>query len=489
MKLLPTTAGLALFALLLAQGCYAQSASGKSSRKVPVVTLNQALTAAEKSGPGFQMSSDSLQSSRAQFRQAQAASRVSLNGSGGYFHEDYLPNGSKPITTPQNLLSSDAKAQNAIGALTSNPIGENYQAGAALVGPSTNLTVSGQHLSEEGSLSDQVTGVSIQAKQTLFDGYPGGQSKGNLKEASLSFQTAQVAHTAAIRSLKLQVQQAYYTLLDDQNAARVAVANQAQAKEDLDRVQSFLSVSEATQLDVMQARVAYEQAQLSVSAAKHTALMARKSLSALIGWPLDREYSVAETSAPSIPTLNLTAALKIAETHRSELKQVDLQISSAEVALQLAQSQYYPTVSATGSLRFEHDWTANYSMGTYTAGVSIALPIAERGRLSAGVAQARAELSSLKLKRRQDVQSISIDVENAIFSVMQGKRSLDVAHQQVQAAQQQYDREKAKLASGIATNLDVLRYSANLMSAQSAFEKAKNRYNLAILGLDDSLGL
>ena len=267
------------------------------------------------------------------------------------------------------------------------------------------------------------------------------------------------------------------------------MANQAQAKEDLDRVQSFLSVSEATQLDVEQAKVSYEQAQLSVSSAGHAALMARKSLSELVGWALDRRYTVAETPAPHIPTLDFNAALKIADSHRSELKQVDLQISSARVALALARSQYYPTVSATGSLSFEHDWTANYNMGTYSAGVSIALPIAERGRLSAGVAQAKAQLSSLRLQRSQDLQNISIDVENAIFSVLQGKRSLAVSQQQVQAARHQYDREKARLASGLATNLDVLTYSAKLMSSESAMEKAKNAYNLAILGLDDALGL
>ena len=179
-----------LLATLSVDG-FSQTASENQSKSAPVVSLDQVLSAAEKNGPNFQMNNDSLDSSRAKFRQAQAASRVALNGSGGYAHQDYLPNASKPITTPQNLLSSDAKAQNAIGALGSNPIGESYSAGLALAGPSTNLTVAGQHLSEKGNLSDQVSAVTVSAKQTLFDGYPGGKSKGTLKEADLSYQTAQ----------------------------------------------------------------------------------------------------------------------------------------------------------------------------------------------------------------------------------------------------------------------------------------------------------
>ena len=159
------------------------------------------------------------------------------------------------------------------------------------------------------------------------------------------------------------------------------------------------------------------------------------------------------------------------------------------MALALAKSRYLPTISATGSVSYQRDWSAGYTMGTYTAGLSVSLPIFEDGSLNAQVRQARVQLSSLRVQRSRERQAIAISVDNAIFGVLQSRRSLSLARLSVNAARQQYDLEKTRFSAGLATNLDVLQYSATLMSSESALEQARNGYTLAILGLDNALGL
>ncbi len=457
-----------------------------ASAAVPTVTLEQALKAAEENGPSLKIARYTLGGAEAQLNQAQAKAGLSVSATGAYYHEDNLP-GTTAASSSQ--AGSSAAAQAAVAAGTVSPIGENFQAGVSLTGPSTSVSLSAQHLLEEGSYHDQVSAFKLSGSQTLFDGYPGGRGAATLQEAEYAYRAAQITYDSQALNIAFQVKQAYYTLLGDQHAVLVQEANVNQAKEDLARTEAFLKADQATQLDVLQAQIALRQAQLNLQAAQNQVVVDRKNLSLAIGWPLDKDYVVAETPAPPIPTLDPTQALKMAFENRPELKELALSIASGNVALSLSKSAYYPVVAATGSLSLNQDWTANFNSGTYTAGVSVSLPVFQNGLLSAQVKQAQAQLESLAVQQAQEQQTITIAVQSALFAVAQDKDSLSLSQQSVSAAQGQYDLEKAKFAAGLATNLDVLQASSALMSAESSLEQAKNAYSLAILNLNIALGL
>ena len=61
--------------------------------------------------------------------------------------------------------------------------------------------------------------------------------------------------------------------------------------------------------------------------------MDRKNLSQQIGWPLDRQYTVADSPLPEMPTLQPEEALKTAFQNRSELLTLQLNIAAANVNL------------------------------------------------------------------------------------------------------------------------------------------------------------
>lgn len=456
---------------------------------LPVVSLGEALKKAEAKGQSFRIAEDTLRAARQQLNEARAVNGLSVNGSGAYFYQDNLPGASAPITTPSSLLSSGAAAQDAISQLSSNPVGNNYRAGAVVKGPSTNLSVTAEHLSETAGQKDQVSAVTVSGKQTLFDGYPGGRHTGKLKEARDSFRVAQISYESQLLSLKLDVKQAYYTLLGDQSAVSVRLANVAQAREDLSRVEGLVSADEATKLDVLQARVALGQARVALGSARDKVVIDRKQLSLAVGWPLGKRYRVANVPDPKAATLNLAKAVQTAFQHRPALRESTLKIASGRVALSLAKSQYIPVVSATAGVTFQHDWTAGYNMGTYNAGVSVSVPVFENGLLAAQVDRARAQLDSLEHQQSREQQSIEIAVQNAIFTVLQSKKSLSLARQSVAATEGQYSLEKEKRGAGLATNLDVLQASSSLAQAKAALEKARNSYDLAVLSLNNTLGL
>ena len=135
------------------------------------------------------------------------------------------------------------------------------------------------------------------------------------------------------------------------------------------------------------------------------------------------------------------------------------------------------------------DWTANVNAGSFTVGAPLRCPILDGGLRSAQVQQAADQISSFKVQQDQERQSITIAVENALFSVQDTRDRLDLAGQNVKAAQGQYDLEKARYAVGLVTTLDVLTAFQALTTAQVGLEQARSNYILALLNLDNVMGL
>ncbi len=198
---------------------------------------------------------------------------------------------------------------------------------------------------------------------------------------------------------------------------------------------------------------------------------------------------MADSVVPEPPSRKPQDALKTAFQNRPELLTFELNIAAANVNLELQKSQTLPVVSVNGSLGVGQDWTANVNSGSFTVGASIALPILDGGLRNAQVQQAAEQVSSYKVQQDQERQSITIAVQNALFSVQDTRNRLDLAGQSVKAAQGQYNLQKARYAVGLVTTLDVLTAFQSLTTAQVGLEQAKSSYMLALLNLDNVMGL
>ena len=334
-----------------------------------------------------------------------------------------------------------------------------------------------------------MSSVSLSASQTVFDGYPGGRAAAAVQQADYTYRAAQVAYDASLKSVIYQVKQAYYTLLVDQKTVLIRQATVTQDQQNLAYYQGLLTAGRATQLDVLQNQVTLTQAQLDLRTAQNTVAVDRRNLSQQVGWPQDKEYLVADSPIPDLPSLQLDEALKTAFQNRSELLTFDLNIAAANINLALQKSQTYPVVSVNGGLGLGQDWSANVNAGSFSLGASIALPILDGGLRNAQVEQAADQIASYKVQQDQERQSITIAVQNALFSVQDTRNRLDLAGQSVKAAQGQYDLQKARYAVGLVTTLDVLTALQALTTAEVGLEQAKSNYILALLGLDNVMGL
>ncbi len=448
---------------------------------LPAVTLEECVAAARAGGPSLQLAGITRDTARAALAQARAMSGLTLGESADYYHKGSLP-GMGTSSTGGSPAGSAASG--------SGVNGENFQGGLSLTGPATSVGLTAQHSIAEGASTDQVSSLSLSGSQTVFDGYPGGRAAGVLQQAETVSQVSQVSYDAAMKSVVYQVKQDYYTLLGDQDTVLLRQATSTQAAENLALYNGLFTAQRATKLDVLEVQVALTQAQLDVLTSQNTVVTDRKKLSLAIGWPLEKQYSAADSPLPDLPTLATEEALKSAFQNRSELLILEQNIAAAVIALSLQKSQSLPVVSLTASLGVAQDWTANTNAGFFTAGVSIALPpLLDGGLQNAQVQQAADQLAAYKVQQAQQGQSIAIDVGNALFGVTDARDRNALAAQNLLQAQGQYNLEKAKLSVGTGTTLDVLTAFSVLATARVGRAQAKSNYLLAVLNLYNVMGL
>jgi outer membrane protein TolC len=459
-----TAAVIISFGLAFTTGTFADAAPAPAA---DVVTLAQCVDQATSAGPDMKISAANLSLAQAQYTQAAAANRVGLNGA--------LSADRSPITTAQG-----GAIQNSL---------DTFQGSLSLSAPlSTKVQLSATHSITEESTPYQVTSVSLGANTTLWDGYPGGQVLASVRQAELAMQGTLSSENASQKNILYQVKQAYYTLLAQQRQISILQQTVAQRQEELKKTQALFDAESANQIDLKQAQVNLMQAQLDLAKAEDSLEIDREQLSAVVGWPLDKAYSVAEVQDLPVPTLSVEEAVKTALSSREDLKQIQLSVRSGDISLVLRKGEAGPTVSVNTGVDVSQDWSSSSTKYSIRAGFSVSAPIIDPGSIGAQITQASLQTEKLRLQRDQLTASITTGVKSAVYALRDLLARADLAAKGLDLAQSQYDLTKIQFDSGVSSNLDVLTASVALTTAQVSYAKARSDAQLGVLALQNVLG-
>ena len=435
----------------------------------PVVSLDEVLAAAG-AGPDARLGQVTLSSAESQYAQARAQNLFGLSGTAG---------------ATRNTQTSTATGSSFS---TTTPI-DSFEAGVQLTAPlSTKIGVSAGPEFLESRPEDIGGSISLTASSTLWDGYPGGKGRAAVQQAEISLRGARVNNEANRKSIAYNVKQAYYTMLSTQRQLAVLRDTLAQRQQELARTQAQFDLGNATRIDLKQAQVNVRSAELDLSAAQKTLVVLRERLSALVGWPLDRQYSIAEVPDMPIPELDVTRAIRTALGQRADLRKYALDKAAGQLDLTLKKSQVSPTVEVNGSYDWNRDWTANDSFARWSAGLQVNVPILDSGLTSSQVRQARLELESLQIQEQKLASSIATDVKNAVYNLQNLLAASELAAQNLDLAKDQYELAKTQHDSGVISTLDLLTASVTWTTAQVNLAKSRSDVQLGVLALQNAMG-
>jgi HAE1 family hydrophobic/amphiphilic exporter-1 len=100
-----------------------------------------------------------------------------------------------------------------------------------------------------------------------------------------------------------------------------------------------------------------------------------------------------------------------------------------------------------------------------------------------------AEARQLDARQRQLVETVQVDVRNALQAVVASKQRLEAARAAELAANAQYSGEQERYRAGLSTNFVVLQRLTDLSVAKGATVRALTDYNKALADLQRFTGM
>ena len=458
-------------------------AASPSQTGSSVLTLEQCLSAALAKSDSVAILQKNLDISRAQYKQTVAANSVSLNGSlgagatGGIGNTTLLSNAASTVGTSVDYT-------------TAIPL--NYSGSLSLSGPSTSLSLTGEaSFSPVASTQFSDSSVSLSLSQTVWDGYPGGIAKGNVQKGLLTLQSAELSADSDKLSLIYQVKQAYYSMLSAQRNLDVYTKNLELQKSALAQEQALYNVHQAVNVDLQTAQINVESAEVDQMNGQLSLVSARKTLANLVGVGEGEEFAVAETADPQVSAQSLQEAIAIGLDKRVELKRLGVSRRIAEISLGLIKAQTSPTVSLTGTSYWLNDSLLDPNPNAMTIGLGgkVSLPILDSGSAAYQEEANRYQSSVYDLQDDQYRRSISLAIESDYASVQLQTKKLQLAKLTAENSKGQYDLKNMQRQYGTATNQDVLSAAVNMVNANTSLATARNTLELAILQLQNDMGL
>jgi outer membrane protein TolC len=186
--------------------------------------------------------------------------------------------------------------------------------------------------------------------------------------------------------------------------------------------------------------------------------------------------------------ITLEEALALAVTTRPDYLGAKARVRAAELERQSAAAGNYPSVSANGDYGDIGSPNFGTSHGTFSAAVTLNVPIFQGTRVradtleaDAALQQRKAELADLDGRIDEQVRTAFLNLRSSSDLVTVTQSSIDLANQTLVQAQDRF-------AAGVANNLDVVQAQESVATANQSYIASLYTYNLAKISLAQAIG-
>jgi len=347
-----------------------------------------------------------------------------------------------------------------------------------------------------GNLAPQFTNaMTLSVAQPLLRGKGSHIARSGIRSATIGANGSRAGFAHVVDTTVADVEHAYWTAVYARALERVADESLARARTLLERNQQLLGLTLVANLDVLTARQAVAVRNAALTQARQQRADASEAIAFLVygreaaahladGYDLDS--AVLPDNAPAIPAAEMVEADALQA--RSDLREAELRVDQARVAVEVARDALRPGLNLTGSytaltqnasaLRlFGADRIDDYAHVGWEGGLSFSIPI---GNNAAKAAWQQARL--LESQNASAVASVQTLIRREVRQaqraiVMTGERVRQTS-EALRLAMEEYDGENQRLQLGLSDSFRLLQFEDHINDAQQAQLQA--RYDLAL---------
>jgi outer membrane protein len=373
--------------------------------------------------------------------------------------------------------------------------------------------------------------MGLSAGASLFQG---GLVHHRIKQAGFEVQAAEADAEQESNDLALRVAQAYLSILLGQEQTEIAQRRVEQSRRQLEQTDKLIQAGTLPQADRFNIVAQIARDEQAIVVAQNTVELGYLSLKQLL--QLEPDYAMQiERPAVALPAnitdaeaLTLGSLYSTAQTTQPAIRAGDFRLRSAQTAIDIARSAYFPTLSVFANL------STNYSSGFASSrvavqrvpstiyyetdpqtpvviysdqpvflgaddipyfkqleqnfgqqvGVSLRVPIYQNNRVRLSVERARLAVLNTELQNDLVRQQLKNDIQTAIANVRAGRQQYEAAQRTLDATRMAFGNTERRHQLGAATTLELTTARTNLDVAENDLVVARYEYLFRLKILD-----
>lgn len=308
---------------------------------------------------------------------------------------------------------------------------------------------------------------SITLQYLLFDfGARGGTSRA----AREALYAADFTHNAAVQTVLLQSQQAYFAYQAARGVLEATRANVSTARQNVAAAERRHDVGVATIADVLQARTALAQAELAAQGADGDLQASRATLAFTMGMDPTRSFDVA-TDTAAFPMRELAESVDTliahAERDRPDLAAARALVRQSDAQISVARSATLPqlTLGSTAGRNFAN--VSTLEGRTYALTLGLQIPIFSGNTRQYDVVAAR-EIAAASVANAEQVRlQAAAQVYTSYHTLRTAAQRVTTSQTLLATATQSEAVARGRYAEGVGNILDVLLAQTSLADARA----------------------
>jgi len=356
----------------------------------------------------------------------------------------------------------------------------NATAGRTIIGASPN----------RASSSSTTVAPSLALSYLLFDF--GGRAA-LVEEARQTLIAADFEHNQAIQNVVLAAEQSYFQLLDAKALLGAQAGTLKERQAALDTANARHDAGLATIADVLQARTALSQAQLTYETIEGNLRTIEGTLATAMGLPATTHFDFGElpvTVATDATAQAVDALIAQATVDRPELAAARAGAERARAHIAEVRSAYLPslTLNSTAGRTFFLAPSALNATSSFSASIAFRFPLFTgfRNVYDERAARLQAELAQEDV--RGLTQQVGLQVWSSYYAVQTAKQRVATSRDLLASAQESANVAAARYREGVGTILDVLTAQSALETARAQEVQSRADYLLALAELAHATG-
>lgn len=313
--------------------------------------------------------------------------------------------------------------------------------------------------------------------------YSGGQIGARIQLAKTNQANTKLALQTIHNRLSFEVIRFFHMIHQNRNLVNARRTSLEAIRASLETARARFEAGDLLKQDLLNIEVQEARAQANLIQANHDLDLTKRAFSNLLGLN-DSTVAIdsADTCQQQIPEM-------ITPDNRSEIRQVDMLINMAEIALKKAKSEQMPVVDTFANYQINTGSVLDGTGDSWMAGIKLDYALFDGHRVRGTIRAAEAHLLEAKERKQKLLLDIRLEIEQARLALQQTEEKLRVTEKMVGLALESARLSRVRFKQGVLLASELIDAETRLTDALVHRSVARATNKIAIAGLRRAVGL